>query len=58
MVKPNSNIYPVTFGNRIRLSDTGKTLVIAAEGESSAANGLDGNWANKDRPSSGALFMD
>jgi hypothetical protein len=57
MVKPNSNIYPVTFGNRIRLSDTGKTLIIAAEGESSAANGIGGDWANKSRPASGALFM-
>jgi len=57
MVKPNSNIYPALFGNRIRLSDTGKTLVIASEGESSAANGIGGNWANKDRTLSGALFL-
>ena len=39
------------------LSQTGKTLVIAADGESSAASGIGGDWANKDRPNSGALFM-
>jgi hypothetical protein len=39
------------------LSETGKTLVIAADNEDSAANGIGGNWANTDRPNSGALFM-
>jgi hypothetical protein len=57
MVKPNSNISPGSFGARLVLSQTGKTLVIAADGESSAASGIGGNWANKDRPRSGALFM-
>ncbi len=57
MVKPNSNISPASFGARLVLSETGKTLVIAADGEGSAASGIDGDWANKDRPFSGALFM-
>jgi hypothetical protein len=58
MVKPNTTMSPTAvFGNHLVLSDTGKTLVIGVHGESSAANGIDGNWANTDRPSSGALFM-
>jgi hypothetical protein len=60
MVKPNANINPRgenRFGGPIVLSQTGKTLVIAAKGEDSAASGIDGDWTNNDRPNSGALFM-
>jgi hypothetical protein len=39
------------------LSQTGKTLVVATPLESSAASGVGGNWANRDLPQSGALFM-
>jgi hypothetical protein len=60
MVKPNSNLYPGqggVFGHGLVLSQTGKTLVITAPLESSAASGIGGNWANRDLPQSGALFM-
>jgi hypothetical protein len=60
MVKPNSNLYPGqggVFGHGLVLSQTGKTLVVATPLESSAASGVGGNWANRDLPQSGALFM-
>jgi hypothetical protein len=61
MVKPNSNVNPYTdvgaFTDKLVLSQSGKTLVIGVEFESSNASGIDGNWANKDRFKSGALFM-
>jgi hypothetical protein len=57
MVKPNTNLSPAAFGASLVLSQTGKTLVIAVESERSAASGIDGDWTNKDRPNSGALFM-
>jgi hypothetical protein len=57
MVKPNISSLTTFFGKALVLSETGKTLVIAADNEDSAANGIGGNWANTDRPNSGALFM-
>ena len=60
MVKPNYSPNPGEahmFGEHVALSQTGKTLIIAAPRENSSANGIDGNWANSARPSSGAIFM-
>jgi hypothetical protein len=60
MVKPN---YPPPalhgdwFGTGVALSQTGKTLIAPTYGESSSASGIDGDWANWDLPSSGAIFM-
>jgi hypothetical protein len=57
VVKPNVSRLTTLFGKALVLSETGKTLVIAADDEDSAANGLGGDWANTDRTDSGALFM-
>lgn len=59
MVKPNYGPYPAPsyFGRSVQLSQTGKTLVVAGDLESSSASGIDGDWANSDRPYSGAIFM-
>jgi hypothetical protein len=57
VVKPNFSNLATAFGRALVLSQTGKTLVIAADDEDSAANGIDGNWANTNRTNSGALFM-
>jgi hypothetical protein len=59
VVKPN---YPNPaqahfFGESTALSGSGKTLIVAAPRESSAASGIDGDWANTNRAGSGALFM-
>ena len=60
MVKPNYNPNPGQahiFPEEVVLSRSGKTLIIAAPRESSSAKGIDGNWANSDLGSSGAVFM-
>ena len=57
VVKPNVGSLVTTFGKVLVLSETGKTLVVGAEDEDSAASGVGGDWANTDRPNSGALFM-
>jgi hypothetical protein len=57
VVKPNFASLANQFGRALVLSQTGKTLVIGAEDDDSAANGIDGDWANTDRENSGALFM-
>ena len=57
VVKPNVSNLANLFGRALVLSETGKTLVIAADDDDSAANGIGGNWANTDRTDSGALFM-
>jgi trimeric autotransporter adhesin len=45
------------FGKALKLSQTGKTLVIGVATEDSSASGIDGNWANSNRTDSGAVFM-
>ena len=61
MVKPNyipsSRPALYDFGYAVSLSQTGKTLLVPVGGESSSAKGIDGNWANSDLPSSGAVFL-
>jgi hypothetical protein len=60
MVKPNYNPNPETlffFPADVRLNQDGQTLIVAAPRESSSASGIDGDWANTGRPSSGAIFM-
>jgi len=60
MVKPNYNPnpdQPKSFGERVLLSQSGKTLIIPVPAESSSAKGIDGNWANSDAKYSGAIFM-
>lgn len=60
MVKPNYNPHPNAshiFGESTALSTSGKTLIVAAARESSSAQGIDGDWANQNLGSSGAIFM-
>jgi len=58
MVKPNYNPNPrFSFGRITALSQTGKTLVVAAPEENSSAKGIDGGWANSGLQWSGAVFM-
>ncbi len=60
VVKPNYNPNPGLvryFDDHVRLNRDGKTLIHAAPRESSSARGIDGDWGNTDRTSSGAIFM-
>ena len=56
MIKPN---YAKSrgFGEVTTLSGSGKTLVVGVPGESSRAQGIDGDWANTGSIGSGALFV-
>jgi hypothetical protein len=60
IIKPNylpSSPGLYGFGWTVSLSRSGKTLLAPVGIESSSAKGIDGNWANADRPRSGAVFM-
>ena len=60
VVKPNYNPNPGQahiFGEHVALSRDGHTLIVAAPRESSSARGIDGDWANTDLGTSGAIFM-
>lgn len=45
------------FGKRLALSGDGSTLAVAAEGEDSAARGIDGDETNNSAPNSGAVYV-
>jgi hypothetical protein len=60
MVKPNYNPNPGAahiFGESVALNQSGHTLIVAVPRESSSASGIDGDWANTNRGTSGAIFM-
>ena len=46
-----------TFGFSLALSDDGSTLVVGADGESSAATGVDGNQSDDSAVHSGAAYV-
>ena len=56
MVKPD-HPSATGLGQVVALSHTGKTLIVPVPGESSSAQGIDGDWANSDLPAAGAVFM-
>jgi hypothetical protein len=45
------------FGSSVALSGDGKTMVVGAHGEDSAAKGIDGNQADDSQPESGAAYV-
>lgn len=45
------------FGSQVALSADGSTLAVAAENESSAATGVDGDPLNNEAPYSGAVYL-
>jgi len=45
------------FGSSVALSGDGKTMVVGAHGEDSAAKGFDGNQADDSEPESGAAYI-
>lgn len=45
------------FGREVVLSDDGRTLAVAAENESSAATGVNGDQADNSSPGSGAVYI-
>ena len=44
------------FGSSVALSGDGKTMVVGAHGEDSAAKGIDGNQADNSAPEAGAAY--
>ena len=45
------------FGVRLALSGDGATLAVGADGEASAASGIDGNQADNSAPGAGAVYV-
>ena len=55
-IKPSNPYYLDQFGATVGLTDDGKTIVVGASGERSAATGVDGDAWNSAAPLSGALY--
>lgn len=56
-VKASNTAQGANFGLAVALASDGATLAVGAEGESSAATGVDGDPHNTDAPSSGAAYV-
>jgi hypothetical protein len=57
IVKPNYLPSILEFGRRVALNGNGQTLLVGQPSENSAAQGIDGNWANTAAPQSGAVWL-
>jgi hypothetical protein len=57
IVKPNYLPNILEFGRRVALNGNGQTLLVGQPSENSAAQGIDGNWANTAAPQSGAVWL-
>jgi hypothetical protein len=59
VIKPNyyTSAQRGEFPRGIKVSQSGKTVVIGVSTEDSSAKGIDGNWANSSLTNSGAVFM-
>ena len=60
MVKPNyhpEDAPNLTFGNDVEFSDDGIALLVGESGESSNAQGIDGDWQNLAAPGAGAVWL-
>jgi trimeric autotransporter adhesin len=57
MVKPNYLPETREFGRQVALNGNGQTLLVGHGYENSAAQGIDGNWANTGAPYSGAVWL-
>jgi cysteine-rich repeat protein len=56
-IKASNTAEGANFGRAIALSSDGATLAVGAEGEASAATGIDGDQRNTHAPSSGAVYV-
>jgi hypothetical protein len=57
IVKPNYLPNILEFGRRVALNGNGQTLLVGQPSENSAAQGIDGDWANTAAPQSGAVWL-
>lgn len=55
-IKPSNTLAGESFGQALALSADGNILAVGAEGDASAATGINGNSANTSAPASGAVF--
>src|SRR5690606_6934764 len=56
-VKASNSAEGYSFGSSLAVSRDGNTLAVGADGESSAAVGINGNQNSADAPASGAVYM-